>query len=688
LLATEAQRLIEQKEIDKVETLWMEQVESDPSNVDDFLATALLLRKAGEREESDALLDLLADTLKERALWPQRLRVLKEIARLSKKPASLRAPIEEAIRHAFADRRSLERVLRFAKIDDPQGNPAEKAEKAETWLSFDEGECFFMTGRGAGQVIELNPDLGVCRVDFEKEKRVSIPLGAASKFLVPLPPGHILREKIEAPDRLREEALGSPQTTLERILKAFGRPMGASEVRDALIGVVPETKWASWWGAARKHPQIVVSGSGAKATYSWSETTELADQSVQTDFDQASPRDKLDLARRHSSRTPELADYFSSRLAATAAKLAKSDPALAWEIMATLPKLPGRYESTLDGDSLLLGPAAARVAVAIPDRMLREQAIRTIREKNADWPRVFGELFLLEEDVRVASTVMNLLAEGGATDIRDRLVDETLRYPRRHPRAFFWYVRTISDSSELPPRVGFNVLLQILEALSLDQFAPFRARMKELFDKGSLATRIVMSSDDEEQARKLYETIERYGALEEYRREDLKGALVMRFPQLREPQAEPVYTTAESLEAKRKELENLKGVELPATLKAIQVAREMGDLRENFEYKAARQRQEYLSSRIAELQSELSRTQVIDLEKVDTAAVRVGTKIALRNGDVHREVTILGPWESDPEHGVYSNQSDVAKALLGRTVGEIASFMGNDYVIESIGKWK
>jgi transcription elongation GreA/GreB family factor len=53
-----------------------------------------------------------------------------------------------------------------------------------------------------------------------------------------------------------------------------------------------------------------------------------------------------------------------------------------------------------------------------------------------------------------------------------------------------------------------------------------------------------------------------------------------------------------------------------------------------------------------------------------------------------REVTILGPWESSPETGVYSNQSDVAKALLGHTVGEIVSFMGNDYEIEAIKAWE
>ena len=113
----------------------------------------------------------------------------------------------------------------------------------------------------------------------------------------------------------------------------------------------------------------------------------------------------------------------------------------------------------------------------------------------------------------------------------------------------------------------------------------------------------------------------------------------------------------------------------------------MGDLRENFEYKAARARAEYLSARVGELAAEISRVRVLDPAQVDTTAVRVGTKVELSNGDVRREVTILGPWESAPEHGVYSNQSDVAKKLIGHATGDIVSFMGNDYQIESIRRW-
>jgi len=685
--ADEANALIEQKKFDDLESLWMNQIESDPSDVDAFLALAKSLRKSEQRSQSDTLLGLLADTLLERKLWVQRLAVLKEMGRLSKHPATMRPQFEQALRGAYETHKSFKRAFEFAKFSDPQSNPVERSEKIETWLQYDEGEKFFMTGRGAGIVTELNPELGIARLDFEKDKRVSVPLGAAGKYLVPLPEGHVLREKFTDPAALKKEALASPPQFFARILQSFGRPMTMPEVRDAVIGVVPEEKWSSWWTSARKNQQIVVSGTGAKATYSWSSSAGAADAVVKRDFDRADSKTKLDLARKNSARSKELADYFSSHLAAEAAKVARTDAAMAWQILATLETLPGKYESQIDTNSLLTGPMASRTVSAVSDKALRERAINVVREQHPDWPKVFSEIFFLDDEPRFLTAIIEALEGAGQTEIRDRLIDETLRYPRRHPRAFYWYVKQLSDQETLGDRANYALLFQILDAVGSDEFSSVRARLREMFDKGGLAIRIVMGVDNEEQARKLVETLERYGSLEEYRREIVRHAALMKYPDLREPQSEPVYATAEMLEKKRAELTNLKSVEIPANSRALQAAREMGDLRENFEYKAARQRAEHPSARVAELSGELSRVRVVEPASVDTSAVRVGTKVALSNGDVRREVTILGPWESAPEHGIYSNQSDVAKALIGRAAGDIVTFMGNDYQIESIRKF-
>jgi transcription elongation GreA/GreB family factor len=683
----DATALIQQKKFDDFEALWMNQIDRDPSDVEAFLTAGKALRKAEQRAQSDTLLSLLGDSLKEKGLWAQRLQVLKELGRLSKHPATLRAPIEEALRKSVGNHKNFNRAFQIANYSDPQSNPVERAEKIESWLTYDEGECFFMTGRGAGVVTELNPELSVCRLDFENDKRVSVPLGAAAKFLIPLPQGHVLREKFTDGEKLKAEARQSPADFLARILKSFGRPMVMPEVRDAVIGIVPEGKWTSWWTAARKNPQVVTSGTGAKATYAFAGSEGDAATAIRRDFDRADVKTKLELAKKHSARGSALADAFSSALALDAARLARTDAASAWQILTTLESLPGKYQSPIEPATLLTGPMAARTISGINDKPMREKALAVARANHPDWPKVFAESFFLDDEPRILTSIMTELEKAGQTDVRDRLIDETLRYPRRHPRAFYWYVKRLNEDESLADKGTYTLLFQILDALTNDEFSGVRARLKDLFDKGGLAVRIVMNQNNEEQARRLVETLDRYGAVEEYRREIVKQAALMKYPTLREPQVEPVYATADSLERKRGELQNLKNVEIPANSRALQAAREMGDLRENFEYKAARARAEYLSARVGELAGEISRVRVLDPSQIDTTMVRVGTKLQLSNGDTRRDVAILGPWESDPEHGVYSNESDVAKKLMGHASGDVVSFMGNDYVIESIRKW-
>ena len=330
---------------------------------------------------------------------------------------------------------------------------------------------------------------------------------------------------------------------------------------------------------------------------------------------------------------------------------------------------------------------ASRTVAAIGDKGLRERALAVVRETHPDWQKVYGEIFFLEEEPKIISLVYDALEKAGETELLTRLSDETLRYPRRHPRAFYWYVKRVNEDESWSDRATYPLLFQILDALTNDEFSSVRARLKDFFDKGALAIRIINGQNNDEQARRIVETLDRYGAVEEYRREIVKAAALMKHPHLREEQQEPVYSTPDMLEKKRAELQHLRSVEIPANSKALQAAREMGDLRENFEYKAARQRAEYLAARAAELASELSRVRVLDASQIDTTSVRVGTKLLLSNGELQREVVILGPWESAPEHGVYSNQSEVAKALLGHAAGDIVSFMGNDYQIESIRRW-
>ena len=162
----------------------------------------------------------------------------------------------------------------------------------------------------------------------------------------------------------------------------------------------------------------------------------------------------------------------------------------------------------------------------------------------------------------------------------------------------------------------------------------------------------------------------------------------MKFPELRAPAREYLYATAGAIEAKSAEVIHLKQVELPANAQAMKTAKEHGDLRENFEYHAARQKHEYLSARIATLADELSRTRVLDPSKIDASEVRVGTRVRLRgDAGAERDIVILGPWDSKPENAVYSYQSEFAQRLLGAHPGDRVNLVEGPVEIVAISPW-
>ena len=114
----------------------------------------------------------------------------------------------------------------------------------------------------------------------------------------------------------------------------------------------------------------------------------------------------------------------------------------------------------------------------------------------------------------------------------------------------------------------------------------------------------------------------------------------------------------------------------------------MGDLRENFEYKSARQRHEYLSSRATQLQQDLDRARPIDAKQVTGNEVVIGSRVRLAGNGGERVITILGPWESEPEKDILSNESEFARQLLGTAVGAEVTAGGETYRVESVEPWE
>jgi|TARA_R110000772_G_scaffold177612_1_gene289116 transcription elongation factor GreA len=131
--------------------------------------------------------------------------------------------------------------------------------------------------------------------------------------------------------------------------------------------------------------------------------------------------------------------------------------------------------------------------------------------------------------------------------------------------------------------------------------------------------------------------------------------------------------TLQGYDAMTSELKFLKGTERPAIIQAIAEAREHGDLSENAEYHAARERQSFVEGRIAELEDQSSRAEVIDPAKLSGDSVKFGATVVIADCETDEESTyqIVGEFEADLTKRMISVTSPMARAMIGKAVGDV-----------------
>jgi transcription elongation factor GreA len=130
--------------------------------------------------------------------------------------------------------------------------------------------------------------------------------------------------------------------------------------------------------------------------------------------------------------------------------------------------------------------------------------------------------------------------------------------------------------------------------------------------------------------------------------------------------------TGEGFRTLEEELKRLKSIERPAVIKAISEARAHGDLSENAEYHAARERQSFIEGRVLELEDIIARAEVIDVSKLSGKVVKFGATVKLADEDTDDNMTyqIVGANEADLARGRISITSPLGRALIGKTVGD------------------
>jgi len=136
--------------------------------------------------------------------------------------------------------------------------------------------------------------------------------------------------------------------------------------------------------------------------------------------------------------------------------------------------------------------------------------------------------------------------------------------------------------------------------------------------------------------------------------------------------SEKFLITKEGHKKLKAEVQNLKNVQRPNIIQAVATARELGDLKENAEYHASREKQGMIEAMIANLEDKLARSEVIDTETLSGDVIRFGATVKLENADNGKIVIyrIVSEYEADIDNGLISNTSPVSKALMGKEVGD------------------
>jgi transcription elongation factor GreA len=675
-----------------IEEFWLARLQDGVGDGADFVEALKRLRQAGKKTLAATLIELAADEAKSEGAWSARKRFLAEMLRLGiGDEAAMRAGLEECVRKLWADRPSLEKLLQHFDLAKAR-KPLLVLDVLEAWLAHDIGQVFSMAGRGPGRVVEASPQLGVLRLDFERERRVPVPIDAAQRFLTPLPVGHFLRRRLEEKDRLRDEVVAQPAALFGALLASFAEPLTVPEIKAALTGLVTEAEWTSWWNRAKKNAGVVASGSGTRVRYRLASAGGAEDE-IRVEFAAASPEGQVELARRHSGRSRELATFMAGELLAVGART--KDAGIAWDAVTLAARLGASADQVRAAEAAVAASFPAHELLAgIGDVVQREAALEFIRaQAPAVFTQTLSDWLTHEHHPKLLTKIAAELIEHGEATVVTSFLDQVFLHPQRHPAAIMWACET-QDARILPllsERHSGALLVRLVELAERKEFTPMRARLREVLSVGGMGGRLVQEKLTLDQGRRLLQVLETPGELVA-ERNWLRRAIDARFPELRQATTgDFVPALAGTVARLQDELRRLREQEIPQVLKTIQVAKEHGDLTENFEYHAARSRQEYLSARATEIQATLGKVRVINPATVDTTRVRVGTRVWLEaKGKRQRSIAILGPEEAKearPEAGIVSNVSDAGMALLDRAPGEAISLEGESWVVARIEPW-
>ncbi len=573
------------------------------------------------------------------------------------------------------------------------------------------GSCCRHKSWGAGVVKSWDTLAGKLIIDFIGKPGHAMEMEYSTHSLRPLPEDHIESKILRDLEKLKTQSKEAPVDLMITVISSLGKLATIERIEMVLSGtVIAKDDWKKWWDstkkAMKKDGRFEVPTRRTIQIMMHEEAPDRCDFALENLKSSAGPKDvlkALDELNKHWKAGHENVDLDAvltevdrildklpssqkhagiSMVLARQEFLAKADggdPHVSHVLDRFLPKNPRDFVEILEG----LPSAKQGKAVEFARKAWKDQ-----------WDQLAPKL-LSVGNAKICDVVIQTYRDAGKFDelvaILERLVSERkLHYDFMH-----WLCKNRKD--EFRPLVNHNLFTAILSVLELEQLGGSRKASKLeriLFTDKSLVKDLMESATDE-QVRDVTRAILSTPAFEELDKRSLLATFVKLYPFVQdmitksmtggsaaksEEAPAVIIVSWPSLKKRQAELEELVTKKIPENSKEIAVARSYGDLKENHEFKSAKEQQTILMRRQAELESDLANAQGTDFRDVDTSVVNVGTVVTIsdeKSGDT-QDFSILGAWDSDPEKGIISYNTGVAQAMMQKSVGDVVKLKLED----------
>ena len=556
---------------------------------------------------------------------------------------------------------------------------------------------------GIGKITEYNTQDSKLIIDFEdgKSGHAMDPVFCIDRLNILAPESMIARHR-EEPEVVEEIIKKRPTDLIVEIL-SYAPNQGATntELESQLTRLLGEKRYKKWWASTKKllvkDPRIAVPSKKTAPYILRDDPVTAEDEILEQFFTTKAPKKKIILAEKlqdlsvsNDNLKKQLPDVLIS-LTEAIKETRRLNPGERLHGLWVRNDL-ARY---IHEDVEILEPTSSsmiyenkelsELAVQIPSSYHKRFLDLIARCYQDDWEKIMFDL-LKNSSGKFTSECINFLIERETEDklqhMLQRWLDEqTLKGPillwivkNRHVSKFQMVVKDLIN-----PRM-LNAIFYAIDYEALQNAGTRRIPLADFLSDDAEIIPELLSSASPETAGDLATTLMLNQGFESLTKNSILARFIKQFPNVQnlladeniEKSQEHLIVSQKSYDARKKEYDILINEKIPENTSAIVAARELGDLRENAEYKMARQDQETLLSRKEQYELDLGRAQITDFTDAPSDIIGVGTVVELLQYSSGKNITysILGAWDSDPENNLLSYETPLAYALLSKKVGE------------------